>query len=52
MDGSAQGGLYNNWVAGNPASGGSATDCAILQHAAFWTDFDCGRLQPYVCEQY
>jgi hypothetical protein len=51
-NGSAQGGLYSNWVAGSPTSGGTATDCAILQHAAFWTDFDCTRLERYVCEQY
>jgi hypothetical protein len=51
-NGSAQGGLYSNWVAGAPTSGGGATDCAILQHAAFWSDFQCTRLQRYVCEQY
>jgi hypothetical protein len=32
-NGSAQGGLYVNWVAGSPTSGGAATDCGILQHA-------------------
>ena len=41
-----------NWVAGAPTSGGAATDCLILQHAAFWTDFDCTRLERYVCEAY
>jgi hypothetical protein len=51
-NGTAPGGLYNNWVAGSPTSGGAATDCAILQSAAYWTDFDCTRLQPYVCERY
>ena len=51
-NGAAQGGLYSNWVAGSPTNGGGATDCAILQHAAFWTDFDCTRLERYVCEQY
>jgi len=51
-NGAAQGGLYNNWAAGSPTNGGNATDCAILQQAGFWTDFDCARLQRYVCEQY
>ena len=51
-NGSVQGGLYVNWVAGSPTSTGMATDCAILQHAGFWTDFDCTRLERYVCEQY
>ena len=51
-NGAAQGGLYENWVAGSPTTNGAATDCAILQHAGFWTDYDCDRLEPYVCEQY
>jgi hypothetical protein len=51
-NGTAQGGLYTNWVAGAPTSGGAATDCAILQSSAYWTDSDCTRLEPYVCEQY
>ena len=51
-NGSAQGGLYVNWVAGSPTSGGAATDCGILQHGAFWTDLGCSNMQPYVCEQY
>ena len=51
-NGSAQGGLYQNWAAGSPTNTGMATDCAILQHASFWTDFDCTRLERYVCEQY
>ena len=51
-NGAAQGGLYSNWAAGCPTNGGGATDCAIFQHAAFWTDFQCTRLQRYICEQY
>lgn len=51
-NGTAQGGLYNNWVAGSPTNGGAATDCAILEWAGYWTDFGCSRLQGYVCEQY
>ena len=51
-NGSPQGGLYSNWAAGGPTSTGMDTSCAILQHAAFWTDFDCARLQRYVCERY
>lgn len=51
-NGTAQGGLYSNWVAGAPTSGGGATDCAIFEHAAYWTDFQCTRLQRYICEQY
>ena len=51
-NGAAQGGLYENWAAGSPTSSGAATDCAILQHAGYWTDYDCARLEPYVCEQY
>jgi hypothetical protein len=52
--GSAQNGLYANWVNGSPTSTGPATDCAIMQHntQGYWTDTDCTRLQPYVCEQY
>jgi hypothetical protein len=50
-NGSVQGGLYQNWVAGSPSNTGMATDCAIFQHAGFWTDFDCTRLERYVCEQ-
>ena len=51
-NGSAQGGLYTNWVAGSPTNNGMATSCAILQSFAFWTDFDCARLERYVCERY
>jgi Lectin C-type domain len=53
-NGSTQNGLYVNWVNGSPTDTGGATDCAIMQHntQGFWTDTDCGRLQPYVCEQY
>jgi hypothetical protein len=51
-NGTPQGGLYNNWVGGSPTSGGTATDCGILQSGTYWTDFDCTRLQGYVCEQY
>ena len=51
-NGTAQGGLYNNWAAGSPTNGGNASDCAILEWAGFWTDFDCTRLQRYVCERY
>jgi len=51
-NGTAQGGLYNNWVAGSPTNNGAATDCGILENAAYWTDFDCSRTQGYVCEQY
>jgi len=51
-NGTAQGGLYSNWAAGAPTNGGGSTDCAILQHAAYWTDFQCTRLQRYICEQY
>jgi hypothetical protein len=51
-NGTPQGGLYSNWVAGSPTSTGMATDCAILQHAGFWTDFDCTRLERYICERY
>jgi hypothetical protein len=51
-NGSAQGGLYANWVAGSPTKGGAATDCAVLQHADFWTDFACTNVQPYLCERY
>jgi hypothetical protein len=52
QNGSAQGGLYQDWVAGSPSSGASAGHCAILQHAGFWTDYNCASLQSYVCEQY
>jgi hypothetical protein len=54
QNGSPQNGLYSEWVAGAPTSNGGPTDCGIMQHntAGFWTDFDCTRLQPYVCEQY
>jgi hypothetical protein len=45
-------GRYQHWVAGSPTSGGAATDCAILQSSGFWTDWDCTRLQQYVCEDY
>jgi len=51
-NGSVQGGLYSNWAAGSPTSNGSATDCAILEHAGFWSDFACTSAQRYVCEQY
>ena len=51
-NGSAQGGLYANWVGGSPASNGNAGRCAILEHAGFWGDWDCANLQAYVCEQY
>jgi hypothetical protein len=51
-NGTAQGGLYANWVSGSPTSGGAATDCAILQYSTYWADWDCTRLEPYVCEQY
>jgi len=51
-NGAAQGGLYNNWVAGSPTSGGAATDCTFLQHSAYWADTQCTKLQPYFCEQY
>ena len=51
-NGLAQGGLYQNWAAGSPPSTGMATDCGILQHATYWTDFDCTRLERYVCERY
>jgi hypothetical protein len=51
-NGAAQGGLYENWVAGSPTNGGAATDCAILQHAGYWTDYECDRLERYICEQY
>jgi hypothetical protein len=51
-NGSAQGGLYANWAAGSPTNTGMATDCAILQWAGYWTDFDCTRLERYVCERY
>ena len=51
-NGAAQGGLYENWAAGSPPSTGMATDCGILQWAGFWTDFDCTRLERYVCERY
>src|SRR6185436_16468150 len=53
-NGSAQNGLYANWLANRPTSGGTASDCTIMQHntAGFWTDWDCARLEPYVCERY
>ena len=42
-NGSAQGGLYQNWAAGSPTNTGMATDCAILQHASL---LDRLRLHP------
>jgi len=51
-NGSAQGGLYNNWVGGAPGANASAGTCGIFQHAGFWQDWDCTKLQSYVCEQY
>jgi len=51
-NGAAQGGLYAKWVGGSPTSGGGATDCGILQYGSYWRDWDCTRLEPYVCEQY
>ena len=53
-NGSPQNGLYVNWAAGHPTSGGSATHCAIMQHntKALWGGNDCAQLQPYVCEGY
>ena len=53
-NGSAQNGLYANWVAGSPMKTGMATDCGVIQHntLGFWADLDCTWLQPYVCEQY
>jgi hypothetical protein len=52
MNGAAQGGLYENWVASSPGNGGSATDCGILEHSGFWKDYPCSTLERYVCEQY
>jgi len=51
-NGSVLGGLYANWVFGSPTNTGTATDCAILQFGAFWTDWDCTRPERYVCEAY
>jgi hypothetical protein len=51
-NGTPQGGLYSNWVSGSPTNGGAATDCGILQYSTYWADWDCTRLEPYVCEQY
>jgi hypothetical protein len=51
-NGTAQGGLYENWVNGSPTNMGAATDCAIMQHSGYWTDTDCNRVNPYLCEQY
>jgi hypothetical protein len=50
--GSAQNGLYAHWLMSSPTDNGLPTDCLILQHSAFWRDWDCDRLQRYVCEQY
>ena len=50
-NGAPQGGLYNNWVAGSPGNTSSAGTCGILQHGGFWQDWDCTKLQSYVCEQ-
>lgn len=52
QNGSPQGGLYNNWVAGSPSATGQSGRCGILQHGGFWTNVDCTLLQSYVCEQY
>ena len=51
-NGSAQGGLYANWVGGSPSKGGNPTDCIMLQYSSYWKDWGCDSLQPYVCEQY
>ena len=53
-NGSAQNGLYANWAAGHPGSGGGASDCAVLQHntKGLWGGHECANLQPYVCEGY
>ena len=53
-NGSAQNGLYANWAAGHPESGGGASDCAVLQHntKGLWGGHECANLQPYVCEGY
>jgi hypothetical protein len=51
-NGTLIGGLFANWVSGSPTNTGMATDCAILQFGSFWTDWECDRLQRYVCEEY
>jgi hypothetical protein len=51
MNGSAQGGLYNDWVAASPGNG-TSSQCGILEHSAFWKDYPCSTLERYVCEQY
>ena len=51
-NGSAQSGLYANWLNNSPTDVGAATDCGILQYSSLWRDLDCARLQPYACEQY
>ena len=51
MNGSPQGGLYNDWVAASPGNG-TSSQCGILEHSAFWKDYPCSTLESYVCEQY
>jgi hypothetical protein len=52
-NGSAQNGLYANWVSGSPKTTGEDNFCGLMQHNAggFWADDNCNGLQPYVCEQ-
>jgi hypothetical protein len=51
MNGSAQGGLYNDWVAASPGNG-TSSQCGILEHSGFWKDYPCSTPEGYVCEQY
>ena len=40
-NGSAQSGLYANWLNNSPTDVGAATDCGILQYSTLWRDLDC-----------
>jgi hypothetical protein len=60
-DGSAQNGLYANWMlASRRPTGSNVRTCALIASAAqwtpaqagFWYDSGCGLIRPYACEAY
>jgi hypothetical protein len=49
--GTAVGGLYENWDAGEP-NNDSDEDCAELRPTLLWNDRECTDAIPFVCERY
>ncbi|HEX7478112.1 MAG TPA: C-type lectin domain-containing protein [Polyangiales bacterium] len=47
--GTAVGGLYNSWNAGEPNDAGSNEDCGEM-NGTVWNDNNCANAQGFVCE--